>query len=434
MSKLCMGTYLMILYKMRASGCKQKELVGTIMHSRYPQFNEEDNSQMSHIIHGDFNPPNEVRQNVNWLTDEDYAELEDFFKTDVVSLLNPNKFKNIRMALTKVILEDESIEDDTVVNIINKTTKENLPEDNSSLERFLAGIFLYVLQFTDNIETRAYVDEINKEFFDNLNTVREKKERSIPSSNLAKGDMQKAKEFCIKYESEIELLPLCQIAVSIDPLHLFVRDMYNAFNMCDEETQNLILSLKKQRKLEFEDPDWKYHALGKYCEKLKEYKFSKGEYFYEGGKYFHRAYDRYSDYHIDNNDPHIFKRLCESKIVKAIAPNLKSSIGFYINDYMWMKENQPRKRPKPPLDYMWDTLGLKGAPEPDVTFWMCRFIIDSCGYFVPVKDYSAERYEYYEMDLQNVGIGDSEYLLNTQEDMYLYALLELYKFYYADSK
>ena len=434
MSKLCMGTYLMVLYKMRASGCKQKELIGSIMHSRYSQFNEEDNSQMSHIIHGEINPPNEVRQNINWMTDEDYVELEDYFKTDVVSLLNPNRFQVIRLALTKIILEDESIEEDTVVNVISKTTKGELQEYHSSLERFLAGIFLYVLQFTDNTKSRKYVEQINKEFFDNLNVVKSKKSRSVLSNSHAQGDLQKAKEFCIKYEEEIELLPLCQIAVNIDPLHKFVREMYNAFNLCDEGTQALILELKKQRKLEFDDDDWRYSALEEYREKLKEYKLSKGEFFYDGGKYFHRAYDRYADYHIENNDPYVFKRLCESKMVKAIVPDLKSSIGFYINDYFWMRDNQPRKRPKPPLDYMWDFLGLRGAPESDVTFWMCRFIIDTCGYFVPTVNYSAEGYEYDEMDLQNVGLGDSEGLLNTLEDMYLYALLELYKFYYAEER
>lgn len=429
MSKLCMGTYLMILYKMKASGCKQKELVGSIMHSRDPQFNEEDNSQISHIIHGDINPPNEVRQNVNWLTDEAHLELVDYFKTDVISLLNPNKYQIIRLALIEIIFEDESIEEDTVVNIISKTKKADLQEDNSPLERFLAGIFLYVLQFTDNTGTRKYVDEINNEFFKNLHTIKVKKNRPVLNNKYLEGDMQKAKEFCRKHEKEIELLPLCQIAVSIDPLHMFVREMYNAFNMCDEETQNLIIALCKQRKLVFDNPDWICCAFEKYREKLKEYKLTKEEYFYDNETYFFLAYNRYSEYRIDDINPYIFKRLFEAKNAKAIAPKFKSSIGFYIDDYLWIKVHYPRKRPKPPLDYMWDVLDLSVAPEEDIAFWMCRFIIDSCGCFVPGVDCSAKIYD--EVNLQNVSLGDSEHLLNTMEDMYLYALLELYKFFYT---
>ncbi len=429
MSKLCIGTFLTILYKMKASGCKQKDLVGTIMHSRFPQFNEEDNSQISHIIHGDINPPNEVRQNVNWLTDKDCEELVDYFKTDVVSLLNPNKFQTIRAALIKVILEDESIEEDTIINRFTKKTKEFIGEDDSPLEVFLTGIFLYVLQFTDNNETRKYVNEIDKDFFDNLNINKNNKKYITSSNKMPEGDMKKAKEFCIKYENEIEMLPLCQIAVNIAPLHKFVREMYNEYNMCDEATQNLILKLKKQRKMEFKDPHWMECSLKKYCEMLKEYNLSNNDYFYEGAKYFHRAFERYSKENIEDNNPYVFNRVSETNSYKNNNLSLKTSIGYYISDYMWIKNKYPNDSLIPPLDYMWGFLGLGYVPENEVTFWMCRFVISSCEYFIPAMEDINEENEYDEKDLQDADLGSFEHLLNTQEDMYLCALFELYKLY-----
>ncbi len=437
MSRLCIGTYLTVLYKMRAKGCNQKELVGSVMHSRSGNFNEEDNSLISHIKHGDVNPPPDVRQNVNWLGEKDFEDIVDYFKTDIVTLLDPNKTRLVTQGIAYLILNDESINDDTIVNPILKTQKKDILNNLSPIADFLAGVFLYVLQYTDNTNTRAYVDEIDDDFFINMELRAPR--NSYKKTSVSREINEDAKRFCLKYEEEIELLPLCQIATAIDPLHNFVREMYNDYNLCDKETRSAILQLKKQPELDLSSSDWIQNALTEYEKLLYEKKLCKRDFLYEGAKYFRRSYERYSAFEIKDNNPRVFKRLIDFQMGdKSLSKSLSkspSTIGYYISDYLWLKTNEPRKRPQPPMDYMWKYFGLYSAPEEFVTFWMCRFIIDSCEALEePIKLDPTKNLEHGEEDFESASLGDSEYILNTQEDMYLYALLKLHRLHNKNIK
>ena len=68
--------------------------------------------------------------------------------------------------------------------------------------------------------------------------------------------------------------------------------------------------------------------------------------------------------------------------------------------------------------------------EYDVTFWVSMMIITTCKY---LYDRVIDLSKPYEEDITDISLGDSECLIETQEDMYLYALLELYKLQYSAS-
>ena len=70
---------------------------------------------------------------------------------------------------------------------------------------------------------------------------------------------------------------------------------------------------------------------------------------------------------------------------------------------------------KPPIDMVWSQCDLAGCPEEIMTFWTMRIVIDCCRVF-------AESEEDFIFD---------EDLLETQEDMYYYAVMALYSTYIA---
>ncbi len=88
-----------------------------------------------------------------------------------------------------------------------------------------------------------------------------------------------------------------------------------------------------------------------------------------------------------------------------------------------LKEEKKHKKIEPPLDYVWDM--CRNYSEEHVTFWVCMMIISSC--YQVCDNYFNNRPEgFNENDVRNINILDHISLIDTQEDMYLYALLELY--------
>ena len=68
-----------------------------------------------------------------------------------------------------------------------------------------------------------------------------------------------------------------------------------------------------------------------------------------------------------------------------------------------------------PMDMVWKQCNLGGCPEEIMTFWTMRIVIDCCRVF-------AESEEDFIFD---------EDLIETQEDMYYYAVMVLYNTYIA---
>jgi hypothetical protein len=231
---------------------------------------------------------------------------------------------------------------------------------------------------------------------------------------------QQAQAFCIEYEEYIELLPLCQIASSVNQFHKYVRQMYTDYCKCSTAVRIKILEINDCRILDFPDKDWIEKCVCLFDKVIHERKLCTVSFLYDGAKYFHRAFERYADYPVEC-DPWIFKRLIkfESPLLRT---ELKCNLYRYIADYFELLKDNPEIDNVPPLDAMWAYCRDENIPESEVTYWVCMSMIAACP---QLGDEST-----YDNDLFYVDLGDSEGLINTQEDMYLYALLELYKMYY----
>lgn len=90
------------------------------------------------------------------------------------------------------------------------------------------------------------------------------------------------------------------------------------------------------------------------------------------------------------------------------------------SNFYWYKDEDPDHYVEPPMDYLWKLCDLGSCPEYEMTFWVCKFIITSSFQMVEDGFPIDEKW-------QNVFIKDE--LIRTQEDMYYYALLQLYWLY-----
>lgn len=225
---------------------------------------------------------------------------------------------------------------------------------------------------------------------------------------------QKAQAFCIEHEDELELLPLCQIAVFLNPMHKYVREMYTEYCKCSVAVRKKILELNDYRNLEFSDENWIAKSVDLFDKKIHDKKLCTVNYLYDGAKYFRRAFERYSEYPVEF-DPWIFEPL-----IKYESPlfdrERKCNLYAYISDYLELLGSGSEINVVPPLDAMWAY--CVNAEEHEVTFWVCMAMIAVCPQLADDDD-----------DMCGVDLGDGICIIDTQEDMYLYALLELYKFY-----
>lgn len=431
MSKLCLGTYLTILKQCKSKSCTQKKIVGNIMHCLSEKFDETDDSMISNLVRGEKNPSDEVRERAQEIIEDRYCKIVEHFSDKVIPFLDPNEYELIRSSICDVVINDKEIKDETVVDLVSGTTKDNLEMKDTDLVSFLAGIFLYVMKFTNNSKCQEYVKQVN----DCLKEIN-KKNTDKPKKNSAKVQDEEvylvAQTFCIEHEKELELLPLCQIAYFKAPLHKNIRNLYTDYNKCSDRVKKKILELKGFKELDFTDENWIDRCIHLYEKKIEEMELTTKKFLYDDAKYLHRAFAPYSDFVIDF-EPYIFDRIDKSETIDKLigGKELKSSLGDYIADYLWYKKNKPEQKMIPPMDKLQDLCNWGECPEDKVTFWVCKFIIASCYHIEPsvFRDNKVGQ-AYEEEDLINISLGDSEYLIERQEDIYYYALLQLYKCFY----
>ena len=80
-------------------------------------------------------------------------------------MLDSNKRNLIVLALKDTIASDDSIKPDTVVELVNSMTKEDIIKRNAFvLEDFLAGILLYTVLNVENRNCESSVREITNEY------------------------------------------------------------------------------------------------------------------------------------------------------------------------------------------------------------------------------------------------------------------------------
>jgi len=163
MKKLCFGTYATILKLCKAKSVTQKWLCGTVLLSVAPSYDvRTDDGTTSDLILGKKNLSPNV---TDFAPTVDARTTSNYFKQNILPLLDGNKKSLIVLALKDIIASDNTIEPDTIVEKVNGMTKETIARrDAFVLDDFLAGIFLYTVVNVENRNCEESVKEITDEY------------------------------------------------------------------------------------------------------------------------------------------------------------------------------------------------------------------------------------------------------------------------------
>lgn len=163
MKKLCFGTFATILKLCKAKSVTQKGLCGTILLSIAPTYDiRNDDGTVSDLILGKKN----LSPNVTDVAPTaDARATSNYFKQNILPLMDGNKRSLIVLALKDIIASDGTIKPDTIVEKVNDMTKATITvRDAFVLEDFLAGIFLYTAVNVENRNCEESVKEITDEY------------------------------------------------------------------------------------------------------------------------------------------------------------------------------------------------------------------------------------------------------------------------------
>jgi len=169
MKKLCFGSYATVLTLCKAKSVTQKRLCGTILLSIAPNYDiREDDGTTSDLVRGKKNLSPIVTENAPTV---DLRTVADYFKHNILSLLDSNKRSHIVLALKDIVASDDTIEPDTIVERVNGMTKATIAgRDAFVLEDFLAGIFLYTVVNVENRNCQENLREITGEYIQSFDT------------------------------------------------------------------------------------------------------------------------------------------------------------------------------------------------------------------------------------------------------------------------
>lgn len=244
----------------------------------------------------------------------------------------------------------------------------------------------------------------------------EKEREQMEVEAQKKAVAEAARVFLIDNEDEIEYLPLSAIAKSLNLKRKHHRAITTKFLRCSEEVQKEILKQANSQTIEV-SKEQVSAALKLLKDDIKTYCFGR-DVLYGGAKYFHRAMERYSDEKIETVNPYRFEDFVNTRLYEdehGLQKNTKFNITLY--DYMYDYRHSGRTNwlIRKPMDMVWEQCNLGECPEEIMTFWTMRIVIDCCRVF-------AESKEDFIFD---------EDLIETQEDMYYYAVMALYSTYIA---
>lgn len=245
----------------------------------------------------------------------------------------------------------------------------------------------------------------------------EKEREQMEVEAQKKAVAEAARVFLIDNEDEIEYLPLSAIAKSLNLKRKHHRAITTKFLRCSEEVQKEILKQVNFQPIEV-SKEQVNAALKQLKDDIKTYCFGR-DVLYDGAKYFHRAMECYSGEKIETVNPYRFEDFVNTRLYEDDAHRLLKDTQFNrtLYDYMYDYRHSGRTNwlTQKPMDMVWEQCNLDGCPEEIMTFWMMRIVIDCCRVF----DESEE------------GFIFDEDLIETQEDMYYYAVMALYSTYIA---
>ena len=169
--KLCFSTYVSVLLRGKARTTNQGDIVRALFNTLPNHYDAFDDTEISFIVNGMRNVPD---VDIPLAKDCDPHIVSDNFDKDILTLLDNNKKSLIVLALKDIIAKDKDIRDDTVIELVNGITKAAfLERDSYVYADLLAGLFLYILIYTDNRGSKDMAKAITEEY---LNGFRDKEE------------------------------------------------------------------------------------------------------------------------------------------------------------------------------------------------------------------------------------------------------------------
>lgn len=167
MKKLCFGSFATVLVRCKPKRTAQKRLCGAILLSIAPTYDvREDDGTTSGLVRGNDNLSPDV---TSAIPTDNFAAVAEYFKKEVVPMLDANKQNTIILALKEIIAEDENIQPTTVVEMVNGFTKTDIATRASFVfADFLAGLFLYTVANVENRGCEEPINEITNEYIQSL--------------------------------------------------------------------------------------------------------------------------------------------------------------------------------------------------------------------------------------------------------------------------
>lgn len=237
---------------------------------------------------------------------------------------------------------------------------------------------------------------------------REEMEKKIKKNEL----INNAKVFLLDNEDEKDYLFISMVASKLNPDKKHNRKIINNFLHCNNELQKEILDTAGIKAMNITKKAIS-QALDELDNDLENYKFGDSV-LYDGGKYFHRALEYWSNNKIEDVNPFMFESIYKNDIedkesfCSVFANEKHHSLGEYMWNYLRL-DYSSKKGIDNPVDMVYRECNLANCEEKDMTFWTMRIVIDSCNTFKKTKTF--ERF--------------NENLIETQEDMYYYAVATL---------
>ena len=438
MGELCLGTYLQILYNARNEDKANTKVffVGEILSLLTNDF-DPGNTAMSKLFTGINNPTNVLMKAVTHLTKEDYHGLAEDFRMIVMPMLNPNKLSDAVRMLEVAIAEDSDIKQDTEVDLVTGLKKSELKGKIDNQADFFTGVFLFVMQYTRNPGKSGVVGPIMERLTkispdyvfagSKKQSVRApEKEGTVGECKRREADRydeqteQKARAFCIKYDSQKDWIPLCQIAQITNPIKKHNGKMFNDFCKSTRNVQLKILDINNIKKLELSGDSWWYKYLTMFENDYRKYRLGAESCLYSFKQYFPRLLS-YGDASVSIFTQRLFTPKIITPIMKTFPRSCRYDVAGLIDEYIIYKDYEEYKNIlEPPMDFLWRELDFGSCPELMLASFLALFIIGTCR-GIPLPEDSENKM----FSFSGPGASDVE----TAEDLFYQALLTLYENY-----
>ena len=220
-----------------------------------------------------------------------------------------------------------------------------------------------------------------------------------------------------KYDTEIHLLPLCAIAYKYNPIYPYRREMYREFCSLTEETQNCILKRQNIDVVSSKCNNFYDNMLNALRSDIEKNYPNDRDLYYDNGKYFEYALSHHGSKEVIdikcNADEYYTDSL--SAMLNSSDKNVMDYEDHVTNLLAYKKNDKPIER------LMLEKTSI-GTPTDDGEFLISYL---SC---IVAKYASCYSHSYDDCKYENVGGIDDFQGTKYMEDLFLDALLNIYKY------